>query len=131
MVEAQHADQKIQQIIAELVVEKAWSLDQALHEVTHIRADLAVLLQPRPKIVKRSLGVQIVRTPERENMKRAMKERQRQGQKQRWKERKRKKHVDHRIAGQWSLETAVPKIPTWAMQLSRLQIPTSMCLSSP
>ena len=52
MVEAQHADQKIQQIIAELVVEKAWSLDQALHEVTHIRADLAVLLQPRPKIVK-------------------------------------------------------------------------------
>ena len=52
MVEAQHADQKIQQIIAELVVEKSWSLDQALHEVTRIRADLAVLLQPRPKIVK-------------------------------------------------------------------------------
>ena len=52
MVEAQHADQKIQQLIAELVVEKSWSLDQALHEVTHIRADLAVLLQPRPKIVK-------------------------------------------------------------------------------
>ena len=52
MVEAQHADQKIQQLIAELVAEKSWSLDQALHEVTHIRADLAVLLQPRPKIVK-------------------------------------------------------------------------------
>ena len=52
MVEAQHADQKIQQLVAELVVERAWSLDQALHEVTNIRADLAVLLQPRPKAIK-------------------------------------------------------------------------------
>ena len=52
MVEAQHADQKIQQLVAELVVERSWSLDQALHEVTNIRADLAVLLQPRPKAIK-------------------------------------------------------------------------------
>ena len=52
MVEAQHADQKIQQLVAELVVERSWSLDQALHEVTNIRADLAVLLQPRPKAAK-------------------------------------------------------------------------------
>ena len=51
-VEAQHADQKIQQLVAELVVERSWSLDQALHEVTNIRADLAVLLQPRPKAAK-------------------------------------------------------------------------------
>ncbi len=43
MVEAQHADQKIQQLVAELGVERSWSLDQALHEVTNIRADLAVL----------------------------------------------------------------------------------------
>ena len=52
MVEAQHADQKIQQLVAELVVERSWSLDQALHEVTNIRPDLAVLLQPRPKAAK-------------------------------------------------------------------------------
>ena len=46
------SDQKIQQLVAELVVGRSWSLDQALHEVTNIRADLAVLLRPRPKAAK-------------------------------------------------------------------------------
>ena len=33
-------------------MERSWPLDQALHEVTNIRADLAVLLGRRPKAAK-------------------------------------------------------------------------------
>ena len=49
MVEAQHADQKIQQLVAELVVERSWSLDQALHEVTNIEGILQFSYNPDPK----------------------------------------------------------------------------------
>ena len=47
--EAQAADKQIHAVICELVVERQWSLDQALHELTSIRADLPMLLQPRPR----------------------------------------------------------------------------------
>ena len=50
--EAQSADKQIHSVIIELVVERQWSLDQALHEMTSIRADLPMLLQPRRKPVK-------------------------------------------------------------------------------
>ena len=50
--EAQAADKQIHSVICELVTERHWSLDQALHELTAIRADLPMLLQPRPKPVK-------------------------------------------------------------------------------
>ena len=59
MVEAQHADQKIQQLVAELVVERSWSLDQALHEVTNIRADLLQFFyNPDRKLSSLSHGLQ-------------------------------------------------------------------------
>ena len=40
--------------IAELVNERKWTFDSALHELTHVRSDLAVLLQLRPKPPKPS-----------------------------------------------------------------------------
>ena len=43
--------------IAELVNEKGWTLDQALHEVVHMRSDLATLLQARPRAPKAILPV--------------------------------------------------------------------------
>ena len=55
--EAQAADRQIHAVICELVVERQWSLDQALHELTSIRADLPMLLQPRPKPVKTAAPV--------------------------------------------------------------------------
>ena len=55
--EAQAADKQIHAVICELVVERAWSLDQALHELTSVRADLPMLLQPRPKPVKTTAPV--------------------------------------------------------------------------
>ena len=55
--EAQAADKQIHAVICELVVERQWSLDQALHELTSIRADLPTLLQPRPKPVKTAAPV--------------------------------------------------------------------------
>ena len=41
--EAQAADKHIWFIIGELVMDKSWSLDQALHEMTYIRSDMAML----------------------------------------------------------------------------------------
>ena len=50
--EAQAADKQIDSVISELVSERQRSSDQALRELTAIRADLPMLLQPRPKPVK-------------------------------------------------------------------------------
>ena len=47
--EAQSADKQVHAVIFELVSERGWSIDQALHEMTSVRADLPMLLQPRPR----------------------------------------------------------------------------------
>lgn len=52
VLEAQAADRQVWGIIADLVNERQWSFDQSLHEMTHVRSDLSVLLQLRPKIPK-------------------------------------------------------------------------------
>ena len=49
---SQMADQKTWNIISELLNERKWTMDNALHEVTHIRHDLPSLLQLRPKAPK-------------------------------------------------------------------------------
>ena len=54
VLEAQAADRQIWGAIAELVNERKWTFDSALHELTHVRSDLAVLLQLRPKPPKPS-----------------------------------------------------------------------------
>ena len=51
VMEAQSADQKIWTVIAELM-EKGWSMDDCLHEMTNLRHDLPGLLQPRPRVLR-------------------------------------------------------------------------------
>ncbi|CAE7460658.1 unnamed protein product, partial [Symbiodinium sp. CCMP2456] len=46
------ADKRAWQLIVELVNIHAWKLDDALHEVTQVRADLSTLLAPRAHIPK-------------------------------------------------------------------------------
>ena len=50
ILEAQSADKIIWATISELVAERGWSLDQSIHELTHVRSDLASLLQARPRL---------------------------------------------------------------------------------
>ena len=52
VLEAQTADRQIWGTIAELVNDRNWSFDNALHEMTYVRSDISVLLQLRPKIPK-------------------------------------------------------------------------------
>ena len=52
IMEAQAADKHLWFLIGELFVDKNWSLDQALHEMTYIRSDMAMLLQARPRMNK-------------------------------------------------------------------------------
>lgn len=52
VIEAQHADQKIWGVISDLMSERGWGLDDALHELTHIRHDLPGLLQLRPRAAR-------------------------------------------------------------------------------
>ena len=54
VLEAQAADRQIWGTIAELVNDRNWTFDNAIHEMTHVRSDLAVLLQLRPKAPKPS-----------------------------------------------------------------------------
>ena len=61
--EAQAADKQIHSVICELVIERQWSLDQALHELTSIRADLPMLLQPRPKPIRAAATIIQVKGP--------------------------------------------------------------------
>lgn len=48
IVEAQAADKALVTLAFQLTSERGWSLDNALHEVTHIRADMSSLLQQKP-----------------------------------------------------------------------------------
>ena len=52
ILEAQAADKSLMTTAAELVLERQWTWDDALHEITHIRADMMSLLQPRPRLPK-------------------------------------------------------------------------------
>ena len=52
ILEAQAADKALITTAIDLVMERSWTWDDALYEVTHIRADLTSLLQPRPKLPK-------------------------------------------------------------------------------
>ena len=49
IMEAQAADKHLWFVMGELVMDKGWSLDQALHEMTYIRSEMAMLLQARPR----------------------------------------------------------------------------------
>ena len=53
VLESQAADKALWQVIHDLVVDQQFTLDNALHEVTHLRSDMASLLQPRPRITSR------------------------------------------------------------------------------
>lgn len=52
VVEVQAADRQIWGVISELLNDRNWNMDDALHEVTHVRQDMAGLLQFRPKMNK-------------------------------------------------------------------------------
>ena len=52
ILEAQAADKALMTTAIDLVVERGWSWDDALYEITHIRADITSMLQPRPKFPK-------------------------------------------------------------------------------
>ena len=52
VVEAHAADRQIWGFISELLNDRNWNMDDALHEVTHVRQDMAGLLQFRPKMNK-------------------------------------------------------------------------------
>ena len=44
------ADRKLWRSIATLVEEQGFSLDEALHEMTHVRGDIGILMQARPRM---------------------------------------------------------------------------------
>ena len=50
--EAQNADKMINGIMMDLINDRGWSHDQALHEMTHMRSELTRYLQPRPRVAK-------------------------------------------------------------------------------
>ena len=52
ILEAQQFDQKIWGVIADLMADRGWSLDDSLHEMTHIRHNLPSWLQFRPRVQK-------------------------------------------------------------------------------
>lgn len=52
VVESQAADRQVWRIMCDLMNDRNWTMDNALHEMTHIRHDLPGLLQLRPKIPK-------------------------------------------------------------------------------
>ena len=56
--EAQSADKRAWDIIAQLVNQHAWKLDDALHETSGVRADLSSLLAPRATLPKQLLNHQ-------------------------------------------------------------------------
>ena len=58
ILEAQAADKALMTTAIDLVMERSWTWDDALYEVTHhIRADLTSLLQPRPKLPKPAIAL--------------------------------------------------------------------------
>ena len=49
IIESQSADRQCWYVMAELINERQWTMNDALHEITHIRHDLSTLLQLRPR----------------------------------------------------------------------------------
>eukprot|EP00438_Fugacium_kawagutii_P026209 Skav200741 [mRNA] locus=scaffold2465:18422:19630:+ [translate_table: standard] len=56
ILEAQAADRTIMNLVSDLVVERAWTYDNALYELTHVRAEIHTLLQARPKLPKQTMA---------------------------------------------------------------------------
>ena len=54
ILEAQPADKALMTIVCDLLMEKGWGFDNALHEVTFICAEINTLLQARPKLPKQT-----------------------------------------------------------------------------
>ena len=54
ILEAQSADTTLMNIACELVAEQKWCFDDAIHEITFMRAEINTLLQPRPKLPKQT-----------------------------------------------------------------------------
>lgn len=54
--EAQAADRHLWTIMHDLMVDKGWTLNDCLHEITTLRSDMMSLLQPRPRAVSRPPG---------------------------------------------------------------------------
>ena len=52
ILEAQSADKHLWAVVSDLVQEKSWSLDQALHEITYVRSEMSTWLQARPRLPK-------------------------------------------------------------------------------
>jgi hypothetical protein len=61
ILEAQSADKTLMKIACELVMEKQWSFDDAIHEITCIRAEINTLLQARPRLPRQTstIGIRI------------------------------------------------------------------------
>lgn len=55
ILEAQSADKTLMGIACELVMEQGWNFDDAIHEITFIRAEISTLLQPRPRLPKQTI----------------------------------------------------------------------------
>ena len=53
--EAQAADRHLWGIMHDLMVDKGWSLNDSLHEITTGRSDMMSLLQPRPRAISRPI----------------------------------------------------------------------------
>lgn len=51
--EAQAADRHLWGIMHDLMVDKGWTLNDCLHEITTVRSDMMSLLQPRPRAASR------------------------------------------------------------------------------
>ena len=54
ILESQSADKILMTIACDLVTEKQWSFDDAIHEITFIRAEINTLLQPRPRLPRQT-----------------------------------------------------------------------------
>ena len=54
ILEAQSADKSLMTIACDLVMEKGWNFDDAIHEITFIWAEINTLLQPRPRLPKQT-----------------------------------------------------------------------------
>ena len=55
ILEAQSADKALMGIACELVMEQGWNFDDAIHEITFIRAEINTFLQPRPRLPKQAI----------------------------------------------------------------------------
>lgn len=59
ILEAQQGDQKVWGVISDLMSDRGWTMDDCLHEMTHIRHDLPSWLQLRPRAHKSSASSSI------------------------------------------------------------------------